>query len=156
MCAMHVRHATPADDEGVARVQDSATATLRTIYRPLPIRMERFAERAPRLTRLVVVDGEEIVGTVQYELLGQRLHLINLGVLAERRRAGVARHLVDALVQIATAAGANRLSLYTIRETGNVDVFTRLGFKPMREGLGLDYVSEQPLHEVYMERMLAT
>ena len=151
---MHVRHATAADTDGVARVQDSATATLRLLYRPLPSRIQRYAERAPRLTRLVAIDGDDIVGTVEYELLGQRLHLINLGVLAQRRRGGVARHLIDALVQIATAAGANRLSLYTIRETGNVDVFARLGFTVVGEGPGLDYVSEQPLHEVYMERML--
>lgn len=151
-----MREATAADAAGIAKVHDSAIATLRRVYRPLPIRIDRYAARAPHLRRLVALDGDEIVGTVEYEVLpGDRLHLINLGVREDQRKRGVARHIVEAAARIAKAADAHLLSLYTIRETGNVQVFERLGFIVVREGAALDYVSEQPLNEVYMERALA-
>jgi hypothetical protein len=69
----------------------------------------------------------------------------------------VARCLVDALADIATGASADRLSLYTIRETGNVEVFERLGFAIIAERAAVDVVGEthERLTDVYMERTLA-
>ncbi len=46
----------------------------------------------------------------------------------------------------------NQVTLYTIRETGNVDVFIKFGFKVIIDEITDDFVSEKydALHEVYM------
>jgi ribosomal protein S18 acetylase RimI-like enzyme len=72
------------------------------------------------------------------------------------RRRGVARSLLVDLIQTARAMGALRLSLYTIREAGNVDVFQRLGFRVVDEHIDVYFESARHacLHEAYMERDL--
>jgi ribosomal protein S18 acetylase RimI-like enzyme len=56
----------------------------------------------------------------------------------------------------ARAAGARCLSLYTVRETGNVGIFERLGFKVIKEEEDLYDESDRysALTEVYMEKKL--
>jgi len=107
--------------------------------------------------RVVAIDGDSIAGTVEYAIEGERLHAIGLHVLDTHRRRGVARCLVDALAAIATRAGVRTLSVYTIRETGNVAVFERLGFAVIAETVADDVIAEahERLTEVYMERSLA-
>jgi ribosomal protein S18 acetylase RimI-like enzyme len=151
---MIVRRATVEDD--VAAVVASAIATLRQTYRPTRAAIERKAARAHALTRLVAVTDGEIVGTVEYEVAGDRVHVIGLGVLDAHRGRGVARRLIDELVDIAAGAGARVLSLYTIRETGNVPVFERLRFAVAAEKPAADCESDRHarLIEVFMERRL--
>lgn len=125
-------------------------ATLRQIYRPSPEALARRA-KLPALPRLVAEVGDTIVGTVEYALAKERLHIMGLFVLATHRRHGVARALVD---ELAVLAGALPLSLDTIRETGNVPIFERLGFVVVREQPARDFVSERfrELIDVYLER----
>jgi GNAT superfamily N-acetyltransferase len=149
---MTVRESQPGDEAAIERVVGSGVATLRRTYRPVPAAIERKAARS--LARLVAIDEDSVVGTVEYAIDGERLHAIGLHVLESHRRRGVARRLVDALADIATGAGATRLSLYTIRETGNVEVFERLGFAVIAESAADDVIGEAHtrLTDVYMER----
>jgi GNAT superfamily N-acetyltransferase len=146
-----VRDATSGDEAAVEAVTASAITTLRQTYRPTAAAIARKAQRA--LTRLVAVSDDQIVGTVEYCLDGGHLHVIGLNVSATHRRQGVARCLVDALVAIAKRVGANRLSLFTIRETGNVPIFERLGFVITSEAIATDFVSDrfERLSEVQMQ-----
>ncbi|HTL32777.1 MAG TPA: GNAT family N-acetyltransferase [Kofleriaceae bacterium] len=143
-----IRPAVAADEPGIAAVAESALAVLRRIYRPTPAAIARKHEQR-KLPRLVAVAGTEIVGTVEYALAEDRLHLMSLFVLASHRRQGVARALVDELAKL---AGTRPLSLNTVRETGNVAVFERLGFSTVREEVTHDLVGESVLHDVYMTR----
>ena len=143
-----IRPASPADAPGIAAVAESALAVSRRIYRPTPAAIARKHEQR-RLPHLVAVVGTEIVGTVEYALGEDRLHLMSLFVLASHRRQGVARALVDELAKL---AGTRPLSLNTIRQTGNVAVFERLGFSVVREEVTHDLVGESVLHDVYMTR----
>ena len=65
---------------------------------------------------------------------GESIRIIGLGVLAGFRRAGVARALVDSLADLASTLGLKGLVARTVRETGNVAVFERLGFRAVSEG----------------------
>lgn len=151
---IRVREPTPADDAATAAVIASGIATLRQTYHPTAAAIARKTERV--LHRLVAVDGDAIVGTVEYACNGERLHLMGLHTLETHRRCGVARRLIDALVVIANAHGARTLSLYTIRETGNVPIFERLGFSVMRDAPACDIASDHhaALTEAYLERWL--
>jgi GNAT superfamily N-acetyltransferase len=130
-----------AEGDELAAVIASAIATLRHTYRPTDAAIARAASRSS--PRLVALDRDEIVGTLECE----GGHVLGLFVHEAHRRRGVARALLEAL-------GPHGLSLVTIRETGNVPIFERLGFVVVREKLATELVSDAhaELHEVYMER----
>jgi GNAT superfamily N-acetyltransferase len=73
--------------------------------------------------RLVAQYQNQIAGTVEYYLDGPNLHLLRLGVDLRHRKHGIARAILAHLATIASAAGAKRLSFYTVRQTGNVAIF---------------------------------
>ena len=143
-----VRPAQRGDEPAIAEVSTSALATLREVYRPTPAAISRKHALA-LLPRLVAVVEEQLVGTVEYVLGEERLHLMGLFVAASHRQIGVARALVEELAKLAD----NRpLSLNTIRETGNVPIFERLGFAIVREAPARDVIGKTALHDVLMTR----
>lgn len=143
-----VRPARAGDEPAIADVSASALATLREVYRPTPAAIARRRGLA-LLPRLVALVDDALVGTVEYALGEERLHLMGLFVVASHRQTGVARALVDELARLAK----NRpLSLNTIRETGNVPIFERLGFAVVSETPARDVIGKTELHEVLMTR----
>lgn len=128
-----VREALEQDGPAIEAVCRAAEAELRKVYRPNRKAIENRAAIASSLTRLVALVGDEVVGTVMFRTEPDRLHLIGLSVHANHRRTGVARSLVAAVEREAKRRGLRRLSLYTVRETGNVAVFERMGFGVVRE-----------------------
>ena len=62
--------------------------------------------------------------------------------------------MIDEVARIAREAGVNSLSLYTICETGNTEVFEKLDFRVVSEAPA-DWAvgaNGQPLSEAYMIR----
>ena len=132
--AVEVRHAGPPDRLQVSRVRAKTVEILRRTYRPAPdaygtreARGARGPDRPPGRI-LVAVVADTIVGTVEYSLRGDHVHLRDLGVLERQQRCGIARRLVDAISAEAAVCAVPKLSLETIAETGNVAIFERLGF----------------------------
>jgi ribosomal protein S18 acetylase RimI-like enzyme len=135
-----------------------ATAELRRIYRP---RTERLAQTAPESApalRLVATEDTHIVGVVDYLTAADAWHLRGLAVDPARRRSGVARALVERVAALAHAAGATRLTLSTIKETGNPTIFLRLGFTVTRESAatGFEGGTGTAVVQVDMVRVLAS
>jgi ribosomal protein S18 acetylase RimI-like enzyme len=97
-----------------------------------------------------------VVGTVRYPCEGERIHLIGLLVHPQFQRQGVARALVEVVAQIGQQKGMRRLSLYTVKETGSVPIFDKLGFETMTERIAQDVESDryETLTDVYMEKSL--
>ena len=66
---VEVRRATAADRDAIAEVEQSGVATLRETYRPKQAAIAHRQSVADQLTRLVAVDGSNIiVGAVEYSL----------------------------------------------------------------------------------------
>jgi hypothetical protein len=58
------------------------------------------------------------------------------------------------MIRVAISAGVRSLSLYTIKETGNVAFFERLGFRIVREepaSWAVSALGENDLIEAYLE-----
>ena len=148
-----IRDATSDDQPAISAVMAAATAQLRRVYKPTEAAMARA--RAAPVQRLVAVLDGRIVGALRYTKEDGRLHL-GLGVHPDHHRQGIARAMIEALAARARQLGLSSLSLYTIKETGNVPIFQRLGFTPIREEppKDLECVTGLPLSEVYMERVL--
>jgi ribosomal protein S18 acetylase RimI-like enzyme len=151
-----IREATPADVEEIAAVHASAVATLRQTYRPNGQALALKRAIAPTLTCLVAELDGQVVGTVDYHLSSDRVHFLSLDVHADFRRQGVARQLVDELARIGRAAGATRLSTYTVRQTENPVIFERLGFRVISEERSQLFESDRfdVLTEAYLERSI--
>lgn len=125
---IEVRHALPEDAFAIAQVQASTTAALRRIYRPNAKALANKSRISRDLERLVALVDGLVVGTVQHYLDEDRLRIVGLGVLEEYRKRGVAKALVESLVSLAKHKRLEGIAARTVRETGNVPVFEKLGF----------------------------
>lgn len=149
-----IRTTTAADVDDAAEVFHAAFAPLRSIYRPAGEVAARQAERAREGIRLVAEVDRQVVGTVQFDSHEEHVHVIGLAVHPAFQRLGIARRLIDWIVARAPAFGHNVVVLDTIKETGNVPLFEKLGFRVFAESITSCFESDTypELHEVKMER----
>ena len=154
VAALVIRLASSEDADAVRRLSDAAVVKLRAVYvhdpqSPMPAVRGAFE-------RIVAEIGGVVVGTVRVQREENRLHLIGLFVHPDYQRRGVARGMIEECTIRARAAGLGRVSLYTIRQTGNVGVFERLGFGVVSEeaARGVVSVTGVELTDVYMELQL--
>lgn len=153
---IEVREAETTDSAGIEIVKASAIATLRETYRPRQKAVDHKQAISATLTQLVAISDGRVIGTVQYVVMGDRLHFLSLDVDSEWRRQGVARRLIAELEESAKSAGALRLSTYTVTQTGNCEIFRRLGFTVVSEEPTdfFESVRYSELTESYLERDL--
>ena len=114
-------------------VMDSAVATLRQTYRPTQRAIENKTQRILNCQRLVATIDDRVVGSVQYSFDIHCVSIIGLDVHTDYRKKGVAHSLISHIKKIGMKEKALSLKLHTIKETGNVGVFKRLGFKVASE-----------------------
>ena len=151
-----VRVATPEDSEAILEVSNLAVAILRKTYLPKKaVQINRPHGEGVR-TRLVALVDDRVVGTVQYAERGDGIHLIGLFVHPQFQRQGIAHQLVQFMVDVGRQNEARCLSVNTVKETGNVQIFRRLGFEVIFEAA--DQRSESDIYEqltdVYMEMQI--
>ncbi|MCP4745673.1 MAG: GNAT family N-acetyltransferase [Desulfobacteraceae bacterium] len=128
-----VRPERVADKTEIQNVKASATATLRQTYRPKQRAIDNKDKIRGCLQRVVAAANGRVVGTVQYSLESQIVRITGLGVHTDYRQKGIARNLIRHLEKISIEKKVNQLKLHTVKETGNVDVFRRLGFTVVAE-----------------------
>lgn len=153
-----IREFLPEDCDDVEIVVNSAMAILRKIYRPGPNAMSARSKIAACLKRLVAVVDGEIVGTTQYYCDGDAIRVLGLMVRSDRQRMGVSRALIAHLAALARSGDKQKLRARTIKETGNVPFFQRLGFVVTDEHPDTLFVSDlfSCLTEVDLERSLVS
>jgi predicted N-acetyltransferase YhbS len=151
-----VRECRKEEMEEAKRVSSAAFEAHRQVYRPSPQAVGAKREMDRTLSRLVALDGSEVVGTVQYWTLDDRLHLVGLAVRPNRQRQGIGLELLKRVREIAAEKKLGRLSLCTVEETGNVPIFLRLGFAVTEKKDAEDTisVSGEFLTDVYMEKVV--
>jgi N-acetylglutamate synthase-like GNAT family acetyltransferase len=154
MTTLTIRDAAESDMPDVQGVMSAATAQLRTVYRPTASAVARARSSTSIRWLIAEIDGKG-VGALRYVVEPDRLHL-GLGVRPESQHRGVGRALVDSLAAKASSLDLPKLSLCTIKETGNVAVFARMGFHVVSEEPAKDVesVTGEPLTDVYMERFV--
>lgn len=149
-----IREATAGDAEAVTTVARAAFEPLRGIYRPTAEVAARQPERAREGTRLVAEVQGRVAATVQFARHAEHVHVIGLAVHPDYQRRGIARRLLDGIAARAPSLGHRVIVLDTIKETGNVSIFEKLGFRAVGESVTALFESDAfaVLHEVRMER----
>ncbi len=151
-----IRTTTSDDEACVARVLEAAFAPLRSVYRPTEEAIARQAEYAREGTRLVAEIDGLVVGTLRFTVHEHHVHLMGLAVHPNYQRRGIARRMIEWVADHAPNLERTTLALSTIKETGTVPLYERLGFRAVREEAAQWCESDvyADLHDVTMERRL--
>ncbi|MFB3893108.1 MAG: GNAT family N-acetyltransferase [Phycisphaerae bacterium] len=150
---IEIRAESPADVDAVKEVWRLAVADLRKFYRPTASAIKTAGARQGVGSLVALIDGR-VVGGLRYYMADGRLRSMGPMVHPDFRRRGVARALLGALAEIGRELGASCLALCTVVQTGNVEIFRRLGFKVVSEypATDMESITGQPLTEAEMER----
>lgn len=94
------------------------------------------------------------MGVVECIVLEGEVYIQGLAVHPNHRRRGVAKELLRHVAAAAQREGKRVLRLSTIKETGNVPIFERLGFAVVRENIAehFERVPAGPVIQVDMVR----
>jgi ribosomal protein S18 acetylase RimI-like enzyme len=132
---INVRIAWAEDDREAAQIASQAFASLRQIYIPAPASQQSARQLRSQTTLIVAECKGQLLGTVRCYVKDDALQIMALAVRPEFRRRGVARALVDHCTKLAREQGLRQLRTYTIKETGNVPIFERMGFNVISEAI---------------------
>lgn len=145
---VQTRWKTAADSGQINEIIAFATEDLRRVYRPVPRGDETASREEGQPMTLVAVEGDAVVGVVDYCLRHDDLHIRGLAVHPQQRKREVARELVRAIEQIALGCGKAMVTLSTIKETGNPLIFERLGFTMATEAPAEGFQSADGHHVI--------
>ncbi|KAB7619488.1 GNAT family N-acetyltransferase [Alkalilimnicola sp. S0819] len=155
---LYIREQSESDRDEVLALLNAATADLRRVYRP-----KEAAGRAVAATEdteftgaLVAISEGRVIGTVEYIGCPAVVLVRGLAVHPALRRRGVARQLMAAIEEIAIARRKQRLTLDTIKETGNPKVFEQFGFVTYHEAPAdrFEGLEGQQVTQTSMQRVL--
>jgi ribosomal-protein-alanine N-acetyltransferase len=122
---VEIRAATASDLPAIHKLETQAF--------PVPWRREFFESEMAASSRfnLVAVRGRDLVGYLFAMWLFDEMHVNKIAVIAEERRRGVARALMDHCLEFARTHGIVTLSL-EVRESnrGAQDFYRTLEFRP--------------------------
>ena len=149
-----ISFATAEDIAPAKAIAKAAFSELRSVYSPT----KTAIANQPKSTAYVVAKaGQTVVATLQYFDEWDRIYLFDVAVNPQYRRQGIALGMIEFVTDIARTLGHKIVSARTIRETGNVEIFERLGFRVVKEETAKWCVSDRypVLHDVYLERQVA-
>lgn len=151
---LNLRLATPADLTAAEDVSKRAYLRLRDVYRPTAAATVRRDQGRQDYERLVGECNGRIVATLEYRSSSDSLHVRGLAVDPDDQGRGVGSVMIDEVVHVAHSMGLSTISLFTVRETGNVELFEHLGLRVVSEQVATWCKSDRyaHLHEVRMER----
>lgn len=149
-----VRAYLASDIEPVNLIMASCTRELRKVYASKP-NAENVPQSQLHSSRIIAVDHTEtIVGVAECVGRASALYVQGIAVAPTHRRRGVATDLLAHSASLAADAGLPALEIATIKETGNVEIFCRLGFLVIDERVSERFWShdERPVTEVTLRR----
>jgi N-acetylglutamate synthase-like GNAT family acetyltransferase len=146
---MYIREFRQDDSDDLSIIQDQMNQFLRKVYRPTKAGYENRSRIERSLNRIVAISEGKVVGTSQYYFDEKILRILGLAVREDYRLKGVARSIINHITELANSSDCISMRLSTVKETGNVIIFERIGFKivgehqyGLLEGLNGEYVTD--------------
>ncbi|MES9905130.1 MAG: GNAT family N-acetyltransferase [Sedimenticola sp.] len=149
-----VREVRESEEAARREIVKAATRELRKTYGPRTTGSQ--CDRAPNEV-LVALIGSMLVGTSEYIRKDDHIYVQGVAVHPEYQGIGVCRALLCKAEEIAMKDNLQTLALCAIEETGNVQIFEKLGFKVISRAVSTNYISPEgcPVAQVEMERNFA-
>lgn len=150
-----VRPYLPADAQAVEHIVTACTRELRKVYRPSADKPPASPDTVPAIERVVAIDDAgTIVGVAEFAPRTSALYAQGIAVAPDYRRRGVAGALLKHIAALAANRQIPQVELATIKETGNVGIFLRLGFFVVEERLSERFTGAdgQAVTEVMLKR----
>lgn len=148
-----MRLATDDDSRNLQPINSSAKETLRKHYQ----RIESVMQIEDFPTTLVIAETKgQLVGRCEYRINYKELYFLSLGVLISYRKQGVLRKIFEFLESVAKQEKCNRITCETIEETGNREIFEKLGMVVSNRSRSMKYHAPDggPVHEILMVKSL--
>jgi len=154
MRSLRIRSADEGDLVAAKEISHRAFGALRSIYRPKAEANAQKERTESHYEHLVGESNGRVVATLEYRVAWDRLHVRGLAVDPDHQAQGLARQMLDGLVEIARVRGLVSITLYTIEETGKVAFFQHLGFSVVAREVATWCESDRfaVLHETKMAR----
>jgi len=152
-----IRNFITTDTDTVKHIMTLCTSELRAVYKPKPKSETILTSHSLSNTRVVAVDdADTVIGVAEYITQEVDLYIQGVAVLPTHRRRGVARTLLGHIATLAIDFGLPALSVVTIKETGNVEIFESLGFIVVEERTSDRFVGiqGQPVTELVTKKRL--
>lgn len=151
-----IREQDQMDEKKVIELRQLNTEYLRQFYYPneKAVGTKKMME-AQAVNLVAELDGQ-VVGYCSYYVQGERLKIMGMGVDPKFQNRGVGRNILYYLTQIARDHDLETLSLYTVKQTGNVEKFKNWGFEVMSEETSslFESANEEMIIEICMEKMI--
>lgn len=122
--SVRVRRATIADLDSIMEIERASFSS------PWPVSaIEEEIERRSWSRVALAIDGEEVVGFIVYWVVDRELHLLNLATRPGSRRHGVARRLIDQMIDEGRRRDSWQVVL-EVRESNEaaLKLYDRFGF----------------------------
>ena len=155
---MEIREFRKEDSEDLLIIEDQMNQFLRKIYRPTETGRENRSRIATELKRIVAIFEGKVVGTARYYFDENFLRILGLGVHEDYRLKGIARSITYHIRELANTKRCIALRLFAVKETGNVQIFERIGFRIVSEhqdGL-LEGLNGERVTDIEMELRLTS
>lgn len=152
-----VREFLSSDTEPVNFIMSSCTQELRKVYAPKPT-TTLVSQTQANPSRIVAVNPKgTVIGVAECFYRAPVLYVQGIAVAPTYRRHGVATDLLAHCNSLAAEAGLNALEIATIKETGNAEIFYRLGFFVVDERVSDRFWrhDKQPVTEITLRRHVA-
>lgn len=153
-----VRASLATDAEPVELIMTSCTSELRAVYAPKPrTAIAPVSHSSPGLRVVAVDHTNTVVGVAEYLAHPLTLYVQGIAVAPAHRRRGVAGILLDHITTLTVDMRLPSVQVATIKETGNVEIFKRLGFAVVEERTSERFLGQhgQPVTEVTLKRSVA-
>ncbi len=136
-----IRNFIATDTESVQLIYTACTRELREVYAPKPNPKDQLLNGIGTNLRIVALDDSgNVIGVTEYIPQSLFLYVQGIAVAQTHRRRRVASALIEYTAKLAVELGLPALSLTTIKETGNVEVFKKLGFIEIEERISDRFV----------------
>lgn len=151
-----IRHPVSEDQAALAEIAALAKAQLSQTYRPTPEAIAQSKSSKESFTPLVAMLQNRLVGAVEYTLRNTRIYFKALSVHPDFQRRGIARAIIQEMETLGQAKGASHIALNTTKETGNVEIYQKIGFQAISEKEAVLFESHlfDKLTDVYMEKVI--
>lgn len=152
-----IRKQHQKDKEQIETISQKNITLLRKFYYPNRKAIKGKKEISKKFTNLVAELDKNIVGYCKYYIQENKLCICDIGVNQKIQNKGIGREMLKYLNQTAKDRNLSKLSLYTVKRTGNTQKFEKWGFQTISEEVSyiLESYNEDRIIEVYMEKELS-